>query len=183
MQAANRQLRLVEDLLLVTALNNKPPQSQSELILIAPLAHQAAEEVSANYQDQHIAISGPTDIAVRADPTRVLQILTNLLDNAAKYSPEGRDIRMSWDTEDNLAVLHVRDHGQGIPPEGRQYLFKRFGRVPGSQMRAGHIGTGLGLFLGRQLARAMGGELDLEATGPTGSTFRLELPNAHPMVR
>jgi two-component system OmpR family sensor kinase len=90
---------------------------------------------------------------------------------------------MSWDTEDNLAVLHVRDHGQGIPPEGRQYLFKRFGRVPGSQMRAGHIGTGLGLFLGRQLARAMGGELDLEATGPTGSTFRLELPNAHPMVR
>jgi len=72
----------------------------------------------------------------------------------------------------------VRDRGPGIPEAHRGVLFTRFGRVPGSRIRAGHVGTGLGLYLSRQLAEAMGGTLDLEATGPQGSTFALRLPLA-----
>jgi signal transduction histidine kinase len=75
-----------------------------------------------------------------------------------------------------MAIIRVADGGSGIPESGRGQLFTRFGRVPGSQIRAGRVGTGLGLYLGRQLARAMGGELSLESTGPAGSTFQLRLP-------
>ena len=65
-----------------------------------------------------------------------------------------------------MAVLRVTDHGPGVSDEGRIRLFTRFGRVPGSRMREGRVGTGLGLYLGRRLAEAMAGDLDLETTGP-----------------
>ena len=75
-----------------------------------------------------------------------------------------------------MAVIRVHDRGPGIPIGGRDVLFTRFGRVPGSRTRAGRVGTGLGLYLGRQLAEAMGGDLDLERSGADGSVFRLRLP-------
>ena len=62
-----------------------------------------------------------------------------------------------------------------MPEEGLSRLFTRFGRISGSRMRAGRVGTGLGLYLSRELAVAMGGDMGLEETGPTGSTFRLRL--------
>jgi signal transduction histidine kinase len=74
----------------------------------------------------------------------------------------------------------VRDEGPGVPEEGRERLFTRFGRLQGSTTRAGRVGTGLGLYISRGLAEAMGGDLDLETTGPEGSTFRLRLPSRRP---
>jgi signal transduction histidine kinase len=117
-------------------------------------------------------------VRVLADPARLVQVLTNILDNAAKYSPEGSAIEVRWHVDAKRATVHVRDHGPGIPAEARQRLFTRFGRLPGSVMRAGRSGTGLGLFLARQLTGAMGGSLDLADSGPHGSTFRLQLPLA-----
>jgi len=107
-----------------------------------------------------------------------MQILVNLIDNAAKYSPEGASIDVSWIPDGDRVVVRVRDHGVGMPAEGRDHLFTRFGRVPGSSARPGHTGTGLGLFLGHGFAQAMGAALDLESTGPQGSVFRLTLPMA-----
>ena len=75
-------------------------------------------------------------------------------------------------------AIRVRNEGPGIPEHGRAVLFTRFGRVPGSQIRAGRFGTGLGLYLGRRFAEAMGGRLDLESTGPCGTVFCLRLPAA-----
>ncbi len=69
----------------------------------------------------------------------------------------------------------MRDHGPGIPAQGQHILFSRFGRVPGSRLRTGHVGTGLGLLLGRAYSETMGGSLDLESAGERGSTFRLRL--------
>jgi signal transduction histidine kinase len=173
--AAHRQLRLVEDLLLLNKLDNETLVSQPQPTAIAPLVQQAADEVMASYREQQIDLDGPPGITVQADPSRFLQIVANLLDNAAKYSPEGSAVRASWGVEGKSAVLRVQDHGSGIPEQDHECLFRRFGRVPGSRMREGHVGTGLGLYLGRQLARAMGGDLDLETTSSEGSTFRLKL--------
>ncbi|MDB5057514.1 MAG: domain S-box protein [Chloroflexi bacterium] len=179
-QAANRQLRLVQDLLRLNTLDNGVAVLQHQPLTISLTVQQAAEEVRVSYREQQIVLSGPDDVTVDADHPRLLEIMCNLLDNAAKYSPEGSAIHASWHVENQVAIVRVQDHGPGIPPDGQKYLFTRFGRVPGSRIRAGHVGTGLGLYLGQQLARAMGGDLDLEATGPQGSTFRLQLPCSTP---
>jgi signal transduction histidine kinase len=174
--SASRQQRLVEDLLLLSQLESAALTMRTETLPLAILVQRAAEEVQASYAGQHIDLSGPADLQVQADADRAVQVLVNLIDNAAKYSPDGSPVLVSWRLEDAIAVVRVRDHGTGVPERGRDHLFTRFGRMPGSRTRAGRVGTGLGLHLGRQLARAMGGALGLEATGPQGSTFRLQLP-------
>ncbi len=176
--AANRQRRLVEDLLLVSRLDATSLITQSASAYLATLLRQVVAELQVSYPGQHVIAEGAADLRVWVDAARASQVLTNLLDNAAKYSPEGSAIAVSWGPEGKQAVVRVRDHGPGIPESGREQLFTRFGRVVGSRIRAGHVGTGLGLYISRGLAEAMGGDLDLEDTGPQGSTFRLRLPVA-----
>jgi PAS domain S-box-containing protein len=174
--AAHRQVRLVEDLLLISRLEGQLPPPQREAVEMYPLLQQVARETQGSYHGQHIEMAGPQDLAVLADPVRVTQIMANLFDNAAKYSPEGCPVHVSWQREGDSVAIHVRDQGAGISERSQAMLFTRFGRVPESRMRAGHVGTGLGLFLARRLAQLMGGTLDLEGSSPTGSTFTLRLP-------
>jgi PAS domain S-box-containing protein len=176
--AANRQRRMVEDLLLLNRLEVGILEVHCEPVALALAVQRAADEVRANYRDQRIDLTGPSDLLVLAEPDRTLQVLVILLDNAAKYSREGRPVAVAWEATGSTASIRVRDRGPGIPRHGYAHLFTRFGRVPGSRARAGRVGTGLGLYLGRQLAQAMSGELELESTGPEGSTFRLRLPLA-----
>jgi signal transduction histidine kinase len=104
-----------------------------------------------------------------------MQILVILLDNAAKYSPQGSAISLAWAREIDTAVLRVSDHGSGIPSQSLHRLFRPFGRLDGIRPRAGKGSTGLGLYIGRELASGMGGDLTLERTGPAGSVFALRL--------
>ncbi len=176
--AANRQKYLVEQLLIMSRLEITTPVPTVEPTRIQSVVERAADEVRTGYRGQLIWLEGPPNLDMMADPERAVQILVNLLDNAAKYSPDGAPIEVSWAAEEVQAVVRVRDHGRGVPVEGREHLFTRFGRVPGSRIRAGRVGTGLGLYLGRSFAQAMHGELALERTGPSGSVFCLKLPLA-----
>ncbi len=177
--AANRQKRLVEDLLLLTRLDDILPAEQLESVDVQTVVQRVAGEAQGTYPGQRIDTDGPAGLHVLGHPDRVTQILANMVDNAAKYSPEGSPIAITWSLDHRDVLIRVRDAGPGIPEESRSHLFTRFGRIPGSPIRAGRVGTGLGLYVGRQLARAMGGELDLDATGPRGSTFCLRLPQFH----
>ncbi|HWE61747.1 MAG TPA: histidine kinase dimerization/phospho-acceptor domain-containing protein, partial [Chloroflexota bacterium] len=176
--AANRQQRLVEDLLLLSRMETGNLAPQIARVALRSLCQRAAEEVQGSYPGQRIDLVGPDRVVVLADPERSIQVLANLVDNAAKYSPEGSPIVIWWGVEEQVGVVRVLDRGPGITSQGRNHLFTRFGRVPGSRMRAGRVGTGLGLFLGRGLARAMAGDVELESTGPDGSTFLMRLPLA-----
>jgi signal transduction histidine kinase len=178
--AANRQRQLVDDVLRVSTFDAEPVLVEWQEISVQEVVERAVEVVSATYPGQAIDAAGPADLTARADPALVEQVLGNLLDNAAKYSPDGSPIEVRWLAEDGMAVVRVRDQGPGIPEAGRGVLFTRFGRVPGSRMRAGRVGTGLGLYLGRAYAQAMGGKLDLESTGENGSTFCLRLSTTQP---
>jgi signal transduction histidine kinase len=112
---------------------------------------------------------------VHIDAERIKTIVTNLISNAIKYSPAGGPIECEVTARVGIARVTVKDAGVGIAKEDLPVLFTRFGRI--STPQTNHLpGTGLGLYLGRQLARLHGGEITVESTPGKGSTFTLHLP-------
>jgi len=122
-----------------------------------------------------VAVSGPGDVRVLGDPRRTREILTNLLTNAAKFSPADAPIEVTLDDGEGAVRVAVTDHGPGIPAADQEALFERFSRLSG-QHRA--PGSGLGLFISKALAEAQGGRLTVRSTEGRGSTFTVELPKA-----
>jgi len=116
-------------------------------------------------------------VPVKVDPDRTKTIVANLLSNAIKYSPDGGTITCEVRSRTGVARVSVTDEGLGIPRESMPKLFTRFGRIITPETE--HLkGTGLGLFLGRQLARLQGGDITVASVEGTGSTFTLQLPLA-----
>jgi len=115
------------------------------------------------------------ELAVNADRDRTLTILGNLLDNAIKYSPGGGDVTVTAGVEGEQVVVGFVDHGIGIADKDLGMLFTRFGRVVPAE-HAAIAGTGLGLYLCRELARRQGGDVTVESELGRGSTFTLRLP-------
>jgi signal transduction histidine kinase len=114
-------------------------------------------------------------VPVKADAERIKTIVSNLVSNAIKYSPSGGAIECELTARGGIARVAVKDSGVGIAKEDLPILFTRFGRV--STPQTDHLsGTGLGLYLGRQLARLHGGEITVESSPGKGSTFTLHLP-------
>jgi signal transduction histidine kinase len=111
---------------------------------------------------------------IRGDAERLRQVLTNLIDNAIKYSPAGGEVEVRAYQEDGRVRIDVRDRGPGIAKEDQKLIFEKFGRVTGGG--ATRPGTGLGLFIARSIAEAHGGGLEVQSAPEQGSTFTLELP-------
>jgi signal transduction histidine kinase len=111
---------------------------------------------------------------VSADPIRIDQILTNLLENSSKFSWDGAPIRIVVAAAEGGAMLAVEDRGPGISPEEIPHLFDRYYQT--RKARDGKRGLGLGLFITRGLVEAHGGTITVESTPGTGSTFRVWLP-------
>jgi signal transduction histidine kinase len=111
---------------------------------------------------------------VRGDRERLRQVLTNLIDNAVKYSAEGQEVEVSAWAADGFLRIAVTDRGPGIPPEQQQLIFEKFGRakLPGGSKP----GTGLGLFIARSIAEAHGGTVEVDSQSGDGAVFTLSLP-------
>lgn len=108
---------------------------------------------------------------LHADPDKLEQILTNLVENALQYAPDSH-VLIRAEGRDDGVLLTVADDGPGIPADQRARIFEKFGRGRGTR----RAGTGLGLFITRGLARAHGGDVELESTEGEGATFRVWLP-------
>jgi signal transduction histidine kinase len=118
-------------------------------------------------------------LVIPIDADRVQTILTNLVDNAIKYSPDGGSVECRVTGDDRSVFIAVRDQGVGIAGEDLPRLFTRFGRVASEATR--HIpGIGLGLYLARELARLHGGDISVRSEPGVGSTFVLSLPRRYP---
>lgn len=118
-------------------------------------------------------VVGPLPI-VRGDRARLRQVLTNLIDNAVKYSEEGDEVAVTVRSESGAVRIEVTDNGPGIPRDQQRLIFEKFGRVdvPGLSKP----GTGLGLFIARSIVEAHGGTLDVRSRLASGATFELTLP-------
>ena len=105
------------------------------------------------------------------------QVLLNLLENAAKYSPGGGTITLTVEPRDRFVRFSVRDEGLGIARRDQERIFEKFYRVD-PLMRQGVSGTGLGLYICRELVQHMGGRISVASALGEGSTFTVELPLA-----
>jgi signal transduction histidine kinase len=117
------------------------------------------------------------ELAVRADREKLRQVLTNLVDNAVKFSPDGGQIIVTARRRTDTAEVRVIDEGVGIARADQQRIFTKFYRA-GAAADAGVQGAGLGLFLVRGLLAAMGGRIWVESKEGEGSSFVFELPIA-----
>ena len=111
---------------------------------------------------------------VMADPDRLMQVLANLLSNAAKFSPAGSEVWLSAECENNRVRFMVRDFGPGIAKNFQEKIFEKFAQADASDTREGS-GTGLGLNIAKKLVEAMGGSLGFETKEGSGSTFFFDL--------
>ncbi|MBL8772130.1 MAG: hybrid sensor histidine kinase/response regulator [Phenylobacterium sp.] len=115
-------------------------------------------------------------VNLHADPTRLAQVVSNLLNNAARYTPAGGRIALSARVVDGFAEIDVSDTGIGIPPEMQSKIFELFAQVKSPTERA-QEGLGIGLALGKQLMELHDGTISLTSSTPgAGSTFRIRLP-------
>jgi len=177
--STERLNRLVQDLLLATGVEAGTLSLSPARVDLVPQIQQAVLEVTSKYRGQEIRVESPTDpVFVYADAQRIQQVAVNLLDNAAKYSPEGSPLLIRWTVADDQTQVQVQDFGPGISKDGLMVLFTRFGKIT-QTVRAGHLGTGLGLYISKQLVEAMGGRIWVDTEPGRGSTFSFSLPLAH----
>jgi signal transduction histidine kinase len=170
----------IEQLLLAARLERSGHEpAERPVVDAAALARDAVAAARAAYPARQLVLEVRGVLPVRAVPEAVLQVLGNLLDNAAKHAPDKAPIRVAARQVGALAVVSVQDTGPGVPPAERERIFERFTQLDsGATRQAG--GVGLGLYIARQLANAQGGAL--LATDPAeagqGARFELRLPMA-----
>ncbi|KQW52263.1 MULTISPECIES: ATP-binding protein [unclassified Roseateles] len=174
-------LRLIDDLLEVSRISTgklvlqREPLDMRRVVEMAleacqPLIERGGHRLSVKLPDEALWVDG--------DLTRLSQSLSNLLNNAAKYTPDGGDISVTLARADGEAVLAVRDSGVGLPPDMIARVFDMFAQVNRSLSRA-QGGLGIGLALVRSLVTMHGGRVSAASAGPgQGSTFTIELPLA-----
>jgi PAS domain S-box-containing protein len=172
-----RLAEIVDDLLLTSQLDSGKLAVKIERCDPIDIARQEVEATKLHLPENvELGIEAPASLPpVAADPSQLRQVLSNLLDNAVKYSPEGGVISIRLSSDDRHVRFTVSDGGLGVPPGERERIFEKFYRLdPG--MNRGIGGTGLGLYICRELVRRVGGRIWVEAGKGAGSTFVVEIP-------
>jgi PAS domain S-box-containing protein len=175
-QQGERLQELIDNLLSLSQLEAGALRLQRQNIVLPPLIRTIMQQVRETMPDLRIQADVDTDLLpVNADPRRIEQVLQNLLDNAAKYSPNNGVITISAQTTGNRVQLSVRDQGPGIPIEERERVFDRFYQVARPTTRSVG-GTGLGLAICKALVEAHGGTIWIDEAPGGGALVSFSLP-------
>jgi heavy metal sensor kinase len=176
-EEAVRLSRIVEQLFTLSRLDAGDAQSEWSCFDLAGMAKNTAEQMGLLAEDKNISITcdAKQTVVVEGDPSRLKQVVVNLLDNAIKYTPQNGRIQLRVLAVNGHAVLEVEDNGVGIAAEALPHVFDRFYRV--DQIRSGDVeGAGLGLSIARAICSAHGAEIEAASTPASGSCFRVKLP-------
>lgn len=186
-QSAIHLGKLFQDLLSVTKIEDQRLKDQRQVFNMTDLVTQVGTEMDVVAKKKGLSffthIGGErsgTELVVaplyevNADPERIREVLTNLIDNAVKYTPKG-NVDVTVTSDKNNVKVAIRDTGLGIPLEEQKHMFEKFYRVNNSKTRE-IGGTGLGLYIARSLIELYGGRIGVESTPGQGSTFYFTLP-------
>lgn len=177
-------VRLVDDLLDVSRISAGKMNLQRALVSVQAVIDTALDLSSPAIQSARHRLDvviDPEPLIVEGDAARLSQVLGNLLNNAAKYTPEGGHIVIRAGSMEGMVVLSVQDDGIGIPPDLHQGVFEMFTQVNTSLSRS-QGGLGIGLALARSIVKLHGGTIDVVSQGlGCGSTFTVRLPAAAPV--
>jgi len=183
----SHMVRLIDDLLDISRISRNKMELRKEQILLADVVANAVETarpvIEAAGHDLVVSIP-PRPIFLDADPTRLAQVLGNLLTNSAKYTEAGGQIRFTAERVESQLVLRVQDNGIGIPAEALATIFEMFSQVDRSIERSAG-GLGIGLALVKGIVEMHGGTVAVESPGRgQGATFTVRLPilEAQPTV-
>lgn len=173
---ADRLARLISDLLEISRLDAGGTSRMERIPVRAEtLLERGIRQAEPNAIDHPINTSVPEDLPlVMADVNHVERVLSNLIENAAKYSPAGTPIEVALATHPTGVIFSVQDHGSGLTADEHRHLFERFYRSPRVKHRT--PGTGLGLAICKEIIQAHGGKIWAESVEGEGSTFHFTLP-------
>ncbi|MFN2512086.1 MAG: sensor histidine kinase [Pyrinomonadaceae bacterium] len=176
---AARMQNLIDDILELSAIEAGNVRVKVEEIELSPLLNDVIMSLAAKASSRGITVTNqvPADTLVSADPRRLEQMLSNLVDNAIKFNRDGGMVTIGCESGTRTRIL-VKDTGEGIPAQHLERLFERFYRVDRARSRE-MGGTGLGLAIVKHLARAHGGEVRVRSELGQGSTFEIDLPQTN----
>ena len=170
----DRMTKLVSDLLDVSRLVTGRLSLEVEAFDLVPLLRASCERLQSLSTEHLLRLEVPETLRMRGDPGRIEQVITNLVSNAIRYSPQGGSVLLRAWSEDGVVLLRVRDQGIGIPAEKLALIFERFGQAHGAR----YGGLGLGLTISQGIVEQHGGSIWAESQGVQGegSTFHVRLP-------
>jgi signal transduction histidine kinase/CheY-like chemotaxis protein len=171
--------RLIDDLLDVSRIDRGLIELQRERVALDPLVANAIESVAAAMEAKHqelVVRYAPGGLHVDGDPVRVIQVISNILQNASKFSPPGGCIEIATQADGAEAVLTVKDSGIGFDPASSARIFEVFMQLDDDQHQA-RGGLGIGLSIVKSMVEMHGGSVRATSDGPgKGSTFEVRLP-------
>ncbi|MEA2646387.1 MAG: hypothetical protein QOE92_1470 [Chloroflexota bacterium] len=180
---AEQMNRLIEQMLMTARLEDRRMVLNNAEINVGEVIAGLVGSLDGLMKPTHEVVYEPPDhpVTAWADGEKVETIIANLLSNALKYSPDGGQVKVTAQSLDQQVIVAVHDQGIGISTENLPRLFERFGRIEGP-LTTSIEGTGLGLFLSRELARLQGGNIAVASEEGKGSVFTLTLPATMPVA-
>ncbi len=146
-----------------------------ERFSLTHLVKSISKDLQETFIKHKINITSDKKVNVTADKQRIIQVLINLITNAAKYSANQREIDIRVWTDTKNAYVAVQDYGIGISKKNQEHIFTRFFRVTGASERT-YPGLGIGLYVSKEIMRLHGGDIALESKKGKGATFTLSIP-------
>lgn len=171
----NRLQGLVEDILLAARFEDHSFRFGKDHILLSELVEEIADKVAHNHPHHRVCTDIDQNLYVTGDRQALTSLVANLMENAAKYSPADTAIQVDLATIKDRICLEIADQGYGIPEEERPHIFKKFYRIGNEDTRKTK-GTGLGLFLVKEVADKHGATIHIKDNRPQGTRFKVAFP-------